>query len=240
MHCKETIVKRPQTAVVWSCLPFIRSGQNHLARHSEKGKKTRQTEKEVGRQHQGIDRPGVRQVPEGSGEQGRTERTDCKIICGAPTTLAVTGLMMMMMMMMMMMRVWRVQLGTAQLFWLAALRVFRTQPPTSAVIWSCNTLSRCLSVCTAQIDQHQVTYKRLLGFKTTGICRPVQHSPGNPSLPTQCKRMGLLLVCTEFTHHYFVYIHRDRSLLSAQAAKKHKCEILNTAFKSDSRVWTQY
>ena len=122
--------------------------------------------------------------------------------------------------MMMMMRVWRVQLGTAQLFWLAALRVFRTQPPTSAVIWSCNTLSRCLSVCTAQIDQHQVTYKRLLGFKTTGICRPVQHSPGNPSLPTQCKRMGLLLVCTEFTHHYFVYIHRDRSLLSAQAAKK--------------------
>ena len=30
-------------------LPFIRSGQNHLARHSERGKKTRQTEKEVGR-----------------------------------------------------------------------------------------------------------------------------------------------------------------------------------------------
>ena len=37
-HCKEM-----QTAVVWSCLPFIRSGQNHLARHSERGKKTRQT-----------------------------------------------------------------------------------------------------------------------------------------------------------------------------------------------------
>ena len=30
----------------------------------------RQTEEEVGRQHQGIDRPGVRQVPEGGGEQG--------------------------------------------------------------------------------------------------------------------------------------------------------------------------
>ena len=43
-HCKET-----QTAVVWTCLLFIRSGQNHLARHSEKGKKTRQTEEEVGR-----------------------------------------------------------------------------------------------------------------------------------------------------------------------------------------------
>ena len=44
-HCKEM-----QTAVVWTCLPFIRSGQNHLARHSERGKKTRQTEEEVGRQ----------------------------------------------------------------------------------------------------------------------------------------------------------------------------------------------
>ena len=30
---------------------------------------TRQTEEEVGRQHQGMDRPGVRQVPEGSGRQ---------------------------------------------------------------------------------------------------------------------------------------------------------------------------
>ena len=30
------------------------------------------------------------------------EETGCKIICGAPTTLAVKGLMMMMMMMMMM------------------------------------------------------------------------------------------------------------------------------------------
>ena len=36
--------------------------------------KTRQTEKEVGRQHQGMDRPGVRQVPEGSGEQGKKWR----------------------------------------------------------------------------------------------------------------------------------------------------------------------
>ena len=38
-----------------------------------------------------------RQVPEGSGEQGKMEKTGCKIICGAPTTLAVKGLMMMMM-----------------------------------------------------------------------------------------------------------------------------------------------
>ena len=61
-HSKET-----QSAVVWSCPPFIRSGQNHHARHSERGKKTRQTEEEVGRKHQGMDKPGVRQVPEPRG-----------------------------------------------------------------------------------------------------------------------------------------------------------------------------
>ena len=55
------------------------------------GKKTRQTEEEVGRQHQGVDRPGVCQVPEGGGEQGKREEIGCKIICGAPTTLAVKG-----------------------------------------------------------------------------------------------------------------------------------------------------
>ena len=76
--------KETQTAVVWSCFPFIRSGQNHLARHSEMEKKTRQTEEEVGRQHQGMDRPGARQVPEGSGEQGKMEKTGCEIIFGAP------------------------------------------------------------------------------------------------------------------------------------------------------------
>ena len=88
--------KETQTAVLWSCFPFIRSSQNHLARHSEREKKTRQTVEEVGRQHQGMDRPGVRQVPEGSGEQGKMEKTGCKIICGAPTTLTIKGLIMMM------------------------------------------------------------------------------------------------------------------------------------------------
>ena len=65
--------------------------------HSQRGKKTRQTKEEVGRQHQGMDRPGVQQVPEGSGEQGKIEKTGCKIICGAPVTLMVKGEMMMMM-----------------------------------------------------------------------------------------------------------------------------------------------
>ena len=48
---------------------------------------------DVGRQHQGMDRAGVCQVPEGSEEQGRMEKTGIEIICGAPTTLAVKGLM---------------------------------------------------------------------------------------------------------------------------------------------------
>ena len=80
--------KETQTAEVWSCLPFIRSGQNHLARHNERGMKTWQTGEEVGR-HQGMDRPRVRQVLEGSGKQGKMEETSCEINCGAPTTLVV-------------------------------------------------------------------------------------------------------------------------------------------------------
>ena len=64
-------------------LLFIGSDQDHLAGHSERGKKTRQTEEEVGGQHQGMDRPGVRQVPEGSGEQGKMEETGCEINCDA-------------------------------------------------------------------------------------------------------------------------------------------------------------
>ena len=36
-----TIVKSMQTAMVWTCLSFIMYGQNHLARHCERGKKTR-------------------------------------------------------------------------------------------------------------------------------------------------------------------------------------------------------
>ena len=57
-----------QTGVVWSCILFIRSIQNHVARHRERGKETRHTEKEVGRQNQGMDRLGVHQVLERTGE----------------------------------------------------------------------------------------------------------------------------------------------------------------------------
>ena len=53
------------------------------------GKKARETKEEVGRQHQGMDMSGVRQVPEGSGEQRKMEETGREIIYGASTTLAV-------------------------------------------------------------------------------------------------------------------------------------------------------
>ena len=50
-----------------------------------------------------MDRLEGRQIPERSGEQGKMEKAGCKIIFGAPTTLAVKGLMVMVMVMMMMM-----------------------------------------------------------------------------------------------------------------------------------------
>ena len=43
----------------------------------------------MGRQHQGMDRPGVWQVPEDSGEPGKMEKTGSEIICGVPTTLMI-------------------------------------------------------------------------------------------------------------------------------------------------------
>ena len=55
------------------------------------GKKTRQTEEEVGRQCQGMDRPAVRQVPESRGGERNMEGTGCEVICGAPVTPAVKG-----------------------------------------------------------------------------------------------------------------------------------------------------
>ena len=89
--------KETHTAVVWSYLPFIRSGQNHLARHREIGKKTRRTKEEVGRQHQGKDRPEIGKTQRAV-ENREIQKTGCKIICGALTTLEVKGLMISMMM----------------------------------------------------------------------------------------------------------------------------------------------
>ena len=65
----------------------------HHARpkHSESERKTRQTETEMGRKRKGMDRPGVRQVPEANGEGRKTEETGCEVICGAQATPVVKG-----------------------------------------------------------------------------------------------------------------------------------------------------
>ena len=65
-HRKET-----QTKVVWTCLPFIRSGQNHLERHSERGKKTRQTDRGGGKTTLGNGQAWSSSGPRG---QWRTEK----------------------------------------------------------------------------------------------------------------------------------------------------------------------
>ena len=86
--------KETQTAVILTCLLFISSGQNHLARHSERGEKTKQTEEEVGRRGRGWKTTsGYRQAwsSPSSGEQGKVEETGCELICGDRTTLAVKG-----------------------------------------------------------------------------------------------------------------------------------------------------
>ena len=47
--------------------------------------------KEVGRQNEGMDRPGVCKIPDGNGNQRKMEETGCEITCGAPTTPTVKG-----------------------------------------------------------------------------------------------------------------------------------------------------
>ena len=38
-----------------------------------------------------MDSTGVRQVPQGNGEQRKMEETGCEVTCGAPTTPTVKG-----------------------------------------------------------------------------------------------------------------------------------------------------
>ena len=68
---------------------ILQDGKKGEEEKSDKGRG--RTKEEVVRQHQGMDRPGVLQVPQGSGEQGKMEKTGCEIICGVPATLTVKG-----------------------------------------------------------------------------------------------------------------------------------------------------
>ena len=84
-----TIVKRRKLKCYRHVSRSSGLAENHLPGHSERNKKTRQTENQLGRKHQGMNRPGVRQVPEVSAEQRKMEETGCEVIDGDPTTLAV-------------------------------------------------------------------------------------------------------------------------------------------------------
>ena len=95
VSCGSTPFPRPvfffEALLQWGDMSSVHQiWPNHLAKHSERGKKTGQTEEEVER-HQGMDRPGGRQFPEDSGEERKMKGTGCKEICGAPTTFAVKG-----------------------------------------------------------------------------------------------------------------------------------------------------
>ena len=85
-----------QTAVVWSCFPFIGSGQNHLERHSERGKKTsgqrKRWENSI-REWTGLDFGKSQRAVE-SREKWRKLVAESSVV--PPMTLMVKGLMMMM------------------------------------------------------------------------------------------------------------------------------------------------
>ena len=101
-HMKTWRLQRDANCSGMDMSPILQVWPKLSCKAQWKGEEDKAHRRKVGRQHQGMDRPGVRQVPEGSGKQGKMKKTGCKIICGALTTLAVKRLMMMMMIMMMM------------------------------------------------------------------------------------------------------------------------------------------
>ena len=82
-----TIIKRQK--LQWYGHVSRSSGLAKTILRSERGKKTRQTEEEVGRQHQGMDRPGEQWRTGENGENWLKNHLWC------PTTLADMGQMMM-------------------------------------------------------------------------------------------------------------------------------------------------
>ena len=71
-------VRRVTVCVIILQRELIAFNRDHMCnkeynntRHSERGKKTRQTKEEVGRQHQGMDRPGLLEGPRGQWRTGK-------------------------------------------------------------------------------------------------------------------------------------------------------------------------
>ena len=87
-----TVMKR-QTTAVWSCLLFIRSGQNILQGTVKGGRRQgrpgKRWEDKI-REWTGLEFAEFQKAVE---NREKIEEIGCEIICGAPTTLAVKGLM---------------------------------------------------------------------------------------------------------------------------------------------------
>ena len=87
-----TIVKRRKLQWYGHVFPFIRSGQNHLARHSERGRRRGRRRKrweDSIREWTGLEFGKSQRAVENR-ERGM-EETGCEVIYGAPTTLAAKG-----------------------------------------------------------------------------------------------------------------------------------------------------
>ena len=77
--------------MVWSCLPFVRSGKKHLARHSERGEEDKADRGRGGKTTSGNGNDWSSAGPRGQWRTGKMEKTGWEITCGASTTLAVKG-----------------------------------------------------------------------------------------------------------------------------------------------------
>ena len=88
--------KETQTAVIWSCLPSSGRAKTILQGTVKGGRRQggqRKRWEDNIREWTGLEFAKSQRAVENS---GKMEETGCEIICGAPTTLAVKGLMMMM------------------------------------------------------------------------------------------------------------------------------------------------
>ena len=70
---------------------MIRSGQNHLARHSERGEEYKADRKRSGKTSKNGRVWSSPSLRGSSGEQRKMDETGCKVICGALTTPAIKG-----------------------------------------------------------------------------------------------------------------------------------------------------
>ena len=69
--------KKTQAAVVWTCLPFIRSGESHLARHRERGEEDKADRGKGGKTTSGNGQAWSSPSPRG---QRRTEKKWRKLV----------------------------------------------------------------------------------------------------------------------------------------------------------------